>query len=245
MKLFTLTTFVLLLTITLSANAQDLKLTTSDNKIVFGICNPAQSKRKSDKIVILFHQARSNQNEYDPIYRLINKEGFDTLTIDQRSGGKMWKHHNRTVVRNGKSTDYASALPDLQAAVDWAVNKKYKTIITVGSSYTAALNFVLAKQNSDKISAIASFSPGEYLGRSWTVSNEAKGLTMPVYVTSGSAKQEIQSADGILNKANLKNLTRHKPSHGVHGASTLREDRNPRGYKENLAHFLKFLKSVK
>lgn len=223
--------------------AEVVKLSTSDNKSVFGSLNKA--KEKNDKIVLLFHQARSNRHEYDPIFPLINKEGFDTLAIDQRSGGRMWGKENLTVKANGKSTDYASALPDLQAAVDWAVKRKYKTIITVGSSYTAALNFVLAKQNSNKISAIASFSPGEYLGKKWSVAKEAKGLTMPVYVTSGSAKKEIQMANDILKNAQLKQLTRHKPSSGVHGASTLREKRNPKGYKANREDFMKFLKLQK
>ncbi len=109
MKLTTLITFVLSLTITLSANADDIKLTASDGNKVFGTFT--QATPKNDKIVLLFHQARSNHHEYDPTYPLVNKAGFDTLTIDQRSGGHMWNKDNLTVKANGKSTDYASALP--------------------------------------------------------------------------------------------------------------------------------------
>ena len=225
-----------------------LKLKAADGNAVFATFTAAAPA--NDKIVLLFHQARSNRHEYDTIIAEINKAGFDTLATDQRSGGPMWDEQNLTVKANGKSTEYPDAFPDLQASVDWAVTKqdgkpKYKTIVTVGSSYSAALNFILAKKNGNKITAFASFSPGEYLGRKWSVAASAKGLEMPVYVTSGSDADELQRADDILKNAGLKKLTRHKPTTGVHGASTLRKDRNPKGYEENLKHFLAFLKSVK
>ncbi len=232
----------LLFAMTLSINAEEIKLTATDGKPIFGTFTAA--KASNDKIVLLFHQARSNRHEYDTVAPVINKAGFDTLAIDQRSGGPMWGEVNQTVEAAGKSTEYAEAYPDLQAAVDWAVSKKYKTIITVGSSYTAALNFHLAKKNSDHITAMASFSPGEYLGKDLSVAKAARGLKLPVYVTSGSQSDELQRADDILKNANIKQLTRHRPKTGVHGASTLRKDRNPKGYQENLTHFMQFLNSL-
>jgi len=232
----------LLFAMTVTLDAKEIKLTATDGKPIFGTFTAA--KANNNKIVLLFHQARSNRHEYDTVAPVINKAGFDVLRIDQRSGGPMWGEENQTVNAAGKSTEYAETFPDLQAAVDWAVSKKYKTIITVGSSYSAALNFHLAKRNSDHITAMASFSPGEYLGRGWSVAKAAKGLKMPVYVTSGSQNDELKRADDILKNANIKQLTRHHPKVGVHGASTLRKDRNPKGYQENLAHFMKFLNSL-
>ena len=234
---------LLSLLVPLNACASDVKLKTSDGRVVYG--DFKQAKPNNDRIVLLFHQARSNRHEYDPIAPAINKIGFDTLAIDQRSGGNMWGETNQTVAAAGNSTGYTEAFPDLQAAVDWAVAKKYKTIVTVGSSYSSALNFFLAKKNADKITAMASFSPGEYLGGGeWTVANAAKGLKMAVYVTSASSDQERASVDAIVSEAGIKRLTRAKPTSGVHGASTMRRDRNPRGYQENLAHFIAFLKSL-
>ncbi len=234
---------LLILVAMTSSNAEELKLTAHDGKIVFATFSKASAG--NDKIVLLFHQARSNRHEYDPIVPPINQAGFDTLAIDQRSGGSMWGKENQTVKVAGKSTDYVRAFADLQAAVDWAVAKNYKTIVTVGSSYSAALNFFLAKRNSDKITAMASFSPGEYLSGKWRVAKAANGLQMPVYVTSGADAKELQRVDDILKHAKVKQLTRHKPTAGVHGASTLRKDRNSKGYQANLTHFLTFLKSLK
>ncbi len=241
--LTTLTICLLIPTMSQSIQAEEVKLTTADHQNVFGTFTAA--KANNDKIVLLFHQARSNRHEYDTVAPVINKAGFDTLRIDQRSGGPMWGEENQTVKAAGKSTEYAEAYPDLQAAVDWAVSKKYKKIITVGSSYTAALNFHLAKRNSDHITAMASFSPGEYLGKNLSVAEAARGLKLPVYVTSGSQSDELKRADDILKNANIKQLTRHRPQAGVHGASTLRKDRNPKGCQENLADFMAFLESVK
>ncbi len=237
-----ISTSLLVIAMTVTAKAEEMKLTATDGKPIWGTFTAA--KPNNDKIVILFHQARSNRHEYDPVVPVINKAGYDTLRIDQRSGGTMWGKENQTVKAAGRSTEYVEAYPDLQAAVDWAVSKKYKNIITVGSSYSAALNFHLAKRNSDHITAIACFSPGEYLGRDWSVAKAAIGLKIPVYVTSGSQSDELQRLDDIVNHANIQHLTRHRAKMGVHGASTLRKDRNPGGYQENLAHFMKFLESL-
>ncbi len=78
----------------------------------------------------------------------LNKIGLDTLAVDQRSGGTMWGHRNRTVVKLGKSTGYLEVLVDLQAAVNWAATNKYKTIIAVGSCAEIATLFeTMAKAN--------------------------------------------------------------------------------------------------
>ncbi len=240
--LITFTICLLIPAMSQSIRAEEVELTTSDHQKVFGTFTAA--KANNDKIVLLFHQARSNRHEYDTVAPLIIDAGYDTLRIDQRSGGPMWGEENQTVKAAGKSTEYAEAYPDLQAAVDWAVSKKYKTIITVGSSYTAALNFHLAKRNREHIAAIACFSPGEYLGEDMSVAEAARGLKLPVYVTSGSQSDELKRADDILKNAQIKQLTRHRPKTGVHGVSTLRKDRNPKGYQENLAHFMQFLRSL-
>lgn len=156
----------------------------------------------------------------------------------------MWGHDNQTVNAHGKSTEYLYALPDLQAAVDWAVAKKYKTIVTVGSSYTAALNFVLAKENADKLTAMASFSPGEYLGTTDLVKNAAAAVKIPIYVTADSSSSEQDNIDEVLSKTESDKIVRYKPQHGVHGVSTLRTDKNQDGAEENFAEFSKFLSSL-
>lgn len=226
-----------------AVEAKELELRAADKVKVFGEFSAA--KGKNDKLVLLFHQARSNHHEYDTIAPALNKVGFDTLAIDQRSGGKLWGHDNKTVKTLGKSTSYMAALADMQAALDWAVAKKYKQIVTVGSSYSAALNFVLASKNKDKLAAMVSFSPGEYFGQQLSVAEAAKTLTLPIYVSSGASKREQSMAATCVSKIKGKNVTLRKPKVGVHGASTLRKDRNAGGYAENMKQFLSFLKGLK
>lgn len=221
------------------ANDGAVTLTAADDVKVFGTLSTA--KEDNDRIILLFHQARSNRHEYDPIAPQLNELGFDTLAIDQRSGGTMWEHDNETVKALGDSTEYLYALPDLQAAVDWAVEKNYKTIVTVGSSYSAALSFILAKSNADELTAIASFSPGEYLGKPDLVKDAAAEVKLPVYVTAGAEEDEQSRVDEVLSRTDADKIVRHKPTAGVHGASTLREDKNEAGAAENFAEFKAFL----
>lgn len=222
------------------SGGEAVTLSATDDVHVFGTLRRA--KENNGRIVLLFHQARSNRHEYDPTAPRLNQLGFDTLAVDQRSGGTMWDRDNQTVERLGKSTEYLYALADLQAAVDWAVGKKYQTIITVGSSYSAALNFILAERNAGKLTAIASFSPGEYLGSPDLVKNAAAKVTIPVYVTAAASDDEQARVDEVLSKTDSDKIVRYKPQHGVHGASTLRRDKNPDGAEENFAEFSRFLK---
>lgn len=219
---------------------EPVTLSANDDVQVFGTLRRAQPN--NDRVILMFHQARSNRHEYDPTAPRLNQLGFDTLAVDQRSGGTMWDHDNQTVARLGKSTQYLYALPDLQAAVDWAVENEYQTIITVGSSYSAALNFILAEKNAGKLTAIACFSPGEYLGSPDLVKNAAANVSIPVYVTGGASDEEQERVDEVLSKTDSDKIVRDKPQHGVHGASTLRSDKNSEGAEENFAKFSRFLK---
>ena len=59
-------------------------------------CSHVSAMNNNDKIVLLFHQAGSNRMEYEPVLDAIHINGFDTLTVDQRSGGDIWEFENAT-----------------------------------------------------------------------------------------------------------------------------------------------------
>ncbi len=130
---------------TVYASATEITFSAADGQRVFATYTRAKTPTK--KVVLLFHQASSNRHEYDPIAPELNAAGFDTLAIDQRSGGKKWGHSNKTVDAMGHSASYSEAYPDLQGALTWAIDQKYTTIISVGSSYSASLNLILASEN--------------------------------------------------------------------------------------------------
>ena len=195
------------------------------------------------KIALLFHQAGSNRMEYEPIISSFHIAGFDTLTVDQRSGGTMWGVDNATVKRLGASTEYADAYADLETALEYAVKRKYKTILVVGSSYSASLAIVLASRNPDAVDGVAAFSPGEYFEDKNRIKIAASKLTMPLYVTG--ATNEKQRVEEVLVKAGDNDVTFYQPINSVHGASTFREDKNPEGYKANINNLMTFLHRFK
>lgn len=226
-----------------NAVAEELYFKTKHDIQVFGTFEKVTNGSK--RILLLFHQARSNRFEYAPLVQGWHKLGFDTLAIDQRSGGKMWGQTNKTVETLGQSRRYIEALEDLQAALDWAVKKKYETIICVGSSYSAALVFLLAEKNSKVIDGLACFSPGEYLGKKDLVKKAAKNLKLPLFITAASNNQEQANIRLVLSEMkSTKKVSWYRATYGVHGASTLRDDKNSKGAEQNRIRFQDFLKSL-
>lgn len=198
-----------------------------------------QSTHNNSKIVLLFHQADSNRMEYEPLLSKIHIAGFDTMAVDQRSGGTLWGFDNATVKRLGQSSEYKDAYTDLEAALEYVVKRKYKTIVVVGSSYSASLAIVLASKNSDKIVAVVAFSPGEYFSDKNWIKNSAAKLKVPLYVTG--ATNEKQQVEEVMVKMNDNDVTYYQPLNSKHGASTFRQDKNPEGYKENMDNFIEYL----
>ncbi len=145
-----------------AARAEPRLLKAADGVAVFG--DLARATRARRGTILLFHQAGTNRGEYEPIAPRLNSAGFDTLAIDQRSGGRAFGQVNETVQDLGHETDYAAALPDLEAALAWARSDNLVGPIVVwGSSYSATLVFVPAARHDADVQALLSFSSGKYL----------------------------------------------------------------------------------
>jgi pimeloyl-ACP methyl ester carboxylesterase len=223
------------------ARAEPVTLTTADKVKVFGSYEGTGDKTKT--IMLLFHMAGANAAEYAPIARKLVALGFNTLAIDQRSGGTAFGHANRTVKALGRSTGYRAALPDLEAALRWAgVSGHTGKIVVCGSSYAASLVFLLAAKHPGEIAGLMAFSPGEYVGGKRTVRGAAAKLKdVAVFVTSASDRQEIAAARAIFNAVPGKAKTLFVPKHAPHGASALREDANAAGQRQVWAAVERFL----
>ena len=221
--------------------AEAISFPASDGVQVFADYYSAGSKAKP--LILLFHQAGSNRGEYATIGPRLVTLGFNALALDQRSGGDAWGRTNETVKRLGKSTDYGEALLDLEAALQWAKSPgQTGSILVWGSSYSAALVFLLAAEHRREIKAILAFSPGEYLRGSSTVRKAAAQVSIPIFVTSAKDPKEIAVAKSILDSSHSTDKTQFVPQiAGVHGSSTLREDQNPAGAEENWAAVKQFL----
>jgi len=182
---------------------------------------------KERALALLFHQAGSNAAEYGPIAPRLARLGISSLALDQRSGGNMWGRGNRTVFRQGKSSGFREAYRDLEAALEWAEGRQpRRPVLLWGSSYSAALVFRLASQHQAEVTALLSFSPGEYLGPGQPVRGWAARVRRPIFVASAPG-HEVAVARRILDAAPAELKRQFVPRQGVHGSSLLREDRNP------------------
>lgn len=218
-------------------------LTAADGVAVYGDYYAAAQPKA---LILLFHQAGSNRAEYAPIAPRLVALGYSALAIDQRSGGDRFGAHNQTVVHLGRSADYLDAEQDLDAALAWArADGRRLPVLAWGSSYSAALVFRLAARHPGQIAGVLAFSPGEYLGQPTLVRDAARQVTVPVYVTSARDAEEEAAAKAILAATGSTVRTQFVPTlGGVHGASTLRADRNAAGLEENWRAVERFLAGI-
>lgn len=221
-----------------AARGEPVTLHASDGVTVYGTLTRAD--RPGRAIALLFHQAGANRHEYDPIVPELTALGFDTLAIDQRAGGTLFGGRNQTVDQRGRNGGYLAALPDLEAALAWAGTRHYPRVVAVGSSYSASLVLLLAARHPPALTAVASFSPGEYFADKHLVGRAAARVTVPLYITTDPAEEA--RVDAVLAGTHGRHVIRYRPRAGVHGASTLVAARDPDGHAANLASFLQFMR---
>jgi dienelactone hydrolase len=221
--------------------AEPVQLTAADGVKVFGEVWRAPGDRPP--IVVAFHQAEASSAEYAPIAPRLVRAGFTVLAIDQRSGGDLFGGTNRTAAAFGRSPAYEEALPDLEAALAWAkAQAKGAPVIVWGSSYSAALVFLLAAAHPGELSGIVAYSPGEYLANKTAVREAARRVVVPVYIDQASSADEVEQSAAILRS--LKSADKQQlaiKADSTHGSSTLRADANPAGAEAHWQGVLRFL----
>ena len=225
-----------------ASTTTSMTLTAADGTKVFGTLWRAAAPKAP--IVLAFHQAGSSAGEYAPIAPRLVGAGFTVLAIDQRSGDAMYGP-NRTATALGRDAEYDEALPDLEAALAWArLDAKGAPIVVIGSSYSAALAFVLAAAHPGEIAAVVAFSPGEYLARH-KVASAASKVMVPVWIDQASGAEEIAQSKAILKAVRGSDKTQFiSRTSSVHGASTLRSDRNAAGAEAHWTALFAFLARV-
>ena len=174
--------------------------------------------------ILLCHQAGYSRGEYVKTALLLNALGYSCMAIDQRSGKEVNGVHNETMLRakeNGLGTKYLDARQDIEAAIDYLYNYNHEQpIVIVGSSYSATLVLLEAKENK-KVLGVASFSPGEYY-KGIDVNYEITGFSKPLYVTASNS--ETPNLATLVSGVSSEYITHYKPSEkGVHGSRALWE----------------------
>ncbi len=220
--------------------ASPVALTARDGVKVYG--SVYESYSPNAPVLLLFHQAGSGAGEYAPLGPRLATLGFTSIAINQRSGGLMFGP-NRTAAEIGKTVSMQDALPDLEAALAWAKSTHPNSkIVAVGSSYTAALVFLLAAKHPHDLAGVAAFSPSEYFPDRTIVRAAARKVRVPVFVDSGVSPEELGNAKAIFDAVGSTDKKRYVPKAGVHGAATLRDDRDPQGASENFEAFAAFVR---
>ncbi|KAA3610760.1 MAG: alpha/beta hydrolase [Calditrichaeota bacterium] len=230
-----------------SANPETIQFESQDGLLITA---DYYLQAENAPLIILFHQAGWSRGEYKEIAPKLNEMGFNCLAIDQRSGNEVNEVINETNQRAkeaGKNTEYIDAFQDMQAALDYATtNLKPNKLFIWGSSYSAALSFVLTATNQNKITAMLAFAPGEYFKKAGKpsdyISTHAALVKVPVFITS--AKDEHKNWKAIYKALPSKDKANFLPkTDGQHGSRALWE-KFPE-HKDYWAAVTKFLKAVK
>src|SRR5580692_11264996 len=195
MMRFLTATFAALLMLPVAA--ETVQLAAADGVKVFGeVWRAAGAK---PPIIVAFHQAGSSSAEYAPIAPRLMQAGFTVLAIDQRSGDGAFGGTNRTAAALAREATYEEALPDLEAALAWAKASAHGAPVVVwGSSYSAALVFLLAARHPGDVNGVVAFSPGEYLANDSAVRDAARKVEVPVYIDQASDADEVAKSAAIL-----------------------------------------------
>lgn len=189
-----------------------------------------ETGNKKAPFILLFHQAGSSRGEYRKIAPELVKMGYNCLAVDARSGAKdPWSGvENETAKSAAKlnlPSSYPDAYPDLEAALNWVKSNNYTgRILAWGSSYSATLVLRMAKEKPSMLSAVISYSPGEYYDDNpGVVSGWAREIkNLAVYIACGAGEKEL--SEPIFNSIPGENKTFYLPEKGRHGSSILLDD---------------------
>ena len=173
--------------------------------------------------ILMFHQSGSSRGEYREIAPKLIKLGFNALAVDLRHGKEINFVPNQTSI-NAKREDFPQTMTDARldmlAAIDWVKGRSEKPAILFGSSYSASLAMILARNN-PAVSAVVAFSPGEFFGAPDLVQNAVRNLEVPVFLAS--TKREYPYITELCSGISTENKIIFTPSksQGAHGAKAL------------------------
>ncbi|MFK5878717.1 MAG: alpha/beta hydrolase [Flavobacteriaceae bacterium] len=233
--------FVLIMMLVLSISAQEkIEFSSLDGLLISADLYEVENPKLT---ILLCHQAGYSRGEYINTALQLNALGYSCMAIDQRSGKGVNGITNQTNARakeKGLDTRYLDAHQDIEAAIDYLyIRNKNQSIVIVGSSYSATLVLLEAKEN-EKVKAVAAFSPGEYFDMI-NVNSTIAGYKKPVYVTASNS--ETPNLTDLVSGISSEYLSHYKPSEkGIHGSRALWKTTD--GVDEYWKSFRSFLKSV-
>ncbi len=227
------------------AGASPIELQTSDGVTVFGELHGDITNARA--LILLFHQGGANAHaEYASIIPRLLRNGYAAVAIDARSGGDMLGGENRTTARLGGDPHYCEAVPDLEAALDYARGVAGELpIIAWGSSYSGALVLRLASNHADEINGVLAFSPagGDPMG-DCPANRFAADVTQPTLVLRPRSEAEIDTVADQIERFGRLGFLIHVADPGRHGSSMLNPQRVEGDTERTWEAVLEFLATV-
>jgi len=180
-------------------------------------------KDKSLPYIVLCHQANSSRGEYLEIASRLLKLNYNCLALDLRVGDNINYIKNETAERainNNIPHSFIDAKKDIEASLKYLKKYTHKPVILFGSSYSASLCLLIAKNNLN-VKAVIAFSPGEYFRPELVVKDAITGLNIPVFASATAIEYDyvLQLLSGI--NENLKTIYTPAAGKGLHGAKEL------------------------
>ena len=192
--------------------------------------------------ILMFHQANASRGEFITTAPLFHKKGYNTMAVDLRSGREINQIKNQTAERAVKKSlgmDFMDAEQDMKASIQYVKDTlKVKSLLLLGSSYSASLVIKAAGEEKYKYSAVISFSPGTHFG-GIAFGTFAEKINIPAWITTEKSTipaidrwifPRIPSANKVFFKAN---------GEGEHGSRALWDGTSEyESYRTSLFKFL-------
>ena len=206
----------ILLFIPLALSSQVIRKTGVSFKAEDGLVVIADSyvSQNPHPFVILFHTEGSSRAEYNSIAERLMRLNVNCLAVDLRSGGRHEFTINETArlaKENGFNTSLYESVKDVHAAIDYVKKESGKPVILMGSSYSASLSLIAAKDNPD-VKAVIAFSPGEFFLPGTELAKILTEYKNPVF--AGFSTEEYPYFAGPLEDQVNDNIILFKPSYG-------------------------------
>ncbi len=194
--------------------------------------------------MILCHQAGFSRGEYNETAAKFEKFMYNCLAIDLRSGNEVNGVKNETAIHakeKNKTTAYIDSEQDILAAIDYVCTKSKKKVLLVGSSYSASLVLKIAAKD-PRVKAVMAFSPGEYLGKAYSLKDNLKSIPVPVFVAS--SQEEGPEVTKLMDGIKADHKQQFIPSsRGDHGSKALwRSNQNAHEYWLAILMFMRGVK---
>lgn len=175
--------------------------------------------------ILMFHQSASSRGEFREIAPKLNMLGYNGLAVDLRHGKEInfvANETNQAARRNNYSMSMKDASKDIAAAIKWVAGRSETPCILFGSSFSASLAMIKAKENIPA-NAVIAFSPGEFFGHPGVVKKAVENLKIPVFIAA--TKQEYPFVTELSSGIDAEKKTIFSPSTntGTHGARALWE----------------------